>query len=78
LIKIPYGQTLTYQQLATQTGNDIAIRAAAAANGVNAISFIIPCHRIIGSNGDLTGYGGGLRVKKKLLKLEYENRLLRN
>ncbi len=67
---IPYGKTETYLSLSKQLENEKAIRAVAAANGANAISIIIPCHRIIGSDGNLVGYAGGLGVKKKLLKLE--------
>ena len=70
LMKIPYGATVTYSQLAKDIDNDKAIRAVAGANGANAIALIIPCHRVIESNGDLGGYGGGLAVKKRLLKLE--------
>ncbi len=70
LSRIPYGKTCTYLDLAVKLGNKGAIRAVAAANGDNAISVIIPCHRVIGSDGSLTGYAGGLRVKKRLLQLE--------
>jgi methylated-DNA-[protein]-cysteine S-methyltransferase len=70
LMKVPYGETETYSGLSARIGKPEAIRATASANGANAISIIIPCHRIIGSNGDLTGYAGGLAVKKKLLELE--------
>ena len=70
LMKVPYGTTATYLQLAKSIGNENAARAVAAANGANAIAIIIPCHRIIGSDGELVGYGGGLPVKKRLLKLE--------
>jgi len=70
LIKVPYGHTSTYLQLAENVNNKKAVRAVASANGANAISLIIPCHRIIGSNGDLVGYAGGLPVKKRLLELE--------
>jgi len=70
LIKVPYGTTSTYLQLAKETGKAKAVRAVANANGANAIGIIIPCHRIIGSNGELTGYAGGLPVKKRLLELE--------
>jgi len=70
LLKIPYGNTETYLSLSRKIGNEKAIRAIANANGANAISIIIPCHRIIGSDGDLVGYAGGLPVKKKLLQLE--------
>lgn len=70
LIKVPYGTTSTYLQLAKDIDNEKAVRAVASANGANSIAFIIPCHRIIGSNGNLTGYGGGLALKKRLIKLE--------
>ena len=70
LQKVPYGTTATYLELAQNIGNEKAVRAVASANGANSIGLIIPCHRIIGSNGELTGYGGGLALKKKLLKLE--------
>lgn len=70
LMEIPYGQTITYGELATRLGKPAAVRAVANANGANAISIIIPCHRVIGSNNTLTGYGGGLRAKKFLLELE--------
>ncbi len=73
LIKIPYGATSTYLQLAKNINNAEAVRAVANANGANAIALAIPCHRIINSNGDLGGYGGGLTVKKRLLKLEQSN-----
>jgi len=67
---IPYGKTETYAGLSKKLGNEKAIRAVATANGANAISIIIPCHRIIGSDGSLVGYAGGLPAKKKLLALE--------
>ncbi len=70
LMKIPFGKTETYLGLAKTMNNKLAIRAVAAANGANAISIMVPCHRIIGSKGELVGYAGGLSVKKKLLKLE--------
>ncbi len=70
LMEIPYGQTRTYLSLSKELGNEKAIRAVANANGANAISIIVPCHRIIGSNGSLVGYAGGLNAKKKLLELE--------
>lgn len=70
LLKVPYGTTSTYLQLAKDIDNEKAVRAVASANGANSIGLIIPCHRIIGSNGELTGYGGGLPLKKRLLKLE--------
>ena len=70
LLKVPYGQTSTYLELAKNINNEKAVRAVAQANGANAISVIIPCHRIIGSDGELVGYGGGIPLKKRLLKLE--------
>jgi len=70
LIKIPYGKTINYLELATNISNSNAVRAVANANGANAISIIIPCHRVIGSNGELAGYAGGVNTKKKLLNLE--------
>jgi len=70
LMQIPYGKTASYLELAKNIGNEKAVRAVASANGANAISILVPCHRIIGSNGTLTGYAGGLDVKKKLLELE--------
>lgn len=70
LTEIPYGKTMSYLELSQALNNPDAIRAVAAANGANAISIIVPCHRIIGSDGELTGYAGGLEAKKKLLQLE--------
>ncbi len=70
LMQVPYGRTASYLDLAKAIGNEKAVRAVAAANGANAIAIIIPCHRIIGSDGELTGYGGGVAVKRRLLKLE--------
>lgn len=70
LVKIPYGKTNSYLQLSKNLNNPKAVRAVASANGANAISIIIPCHRIIGSDGKLVGYAGGLPAKKKLLQLE--------
>ncbi|MCO5229851.1 MAG: methylated-DNA--[protein]-cysteine S-methyltransferase [Chitinophagales bacterium] len=70
LIKIPYGKTISYIELSRKLSNEKAIRAVASANGANAISIIIPCHRVIGANGNLVGYAGGLYAKKKLLELE--------
>ena len=67
---IPYGETWSYAQLAQRIGAPAAVRAVGAANGSNPIPIIVPCHRVIGSNGDLTGFGGGLPIKKKLLALE--------
>ena len=70
LRSIPYGTTETYASLTSNVAEPTAIRAVAAANGANAISIIVPCHRIIGSSGELVGYAGGLPAKKKLLQLE--------
>jgi len=70
LVKINYGATVTYSELALKLGNKLTIRAVAAANGANALSIFIPCHRVIGSDGNLVGYAGGLNAKKKLLELE--------
>ena len=70
LVTIPYGETWSYADLAKQLGDANAVRAVASANGANAIAVIIPCHRVIGSDGSLTGYAGGLPAKKKLLTLE--------
>ena len=70
LQEIQFGKTMTYQQMANQLGDPKVIRAAASANGKNPISIIIPCHRVIGSDGSLTGYAGGLHRKKWLLEHE--------
>jgi methylated-DNA-[protein]-cysteine S-methyltransferase len=70
LSNIPYGATISYGELAKRIGNPNASRAVGLANGSNPIPIIIPCHRVIGSNGKLTGYGGGLPIKEKLLALE--------
>jgi len=67
---IPYGETRSYKQQSIFLGNESAIRAVASANGENGIAIIIPCHRVIGTNGSLTGYGGGLRIKEWLLSHE--------
>ena len=75
LQQIQYGKTKTYLDLAKQLNNPKAIRAVASANGANAISIIVPCHRIIGSNQELVGYAGGLSAKKKLLELEQGSQL---
>ncbi len=76
LLNISYGKTETYLGLSKKIKNTKAIRAVAAANGANAISIIVPCHRIIGSDGDLIGYAGGLNIKRKLLQLESKQMLL--
>ena len=68
---IPYGETRSYGQLADAIGNRLAMRAVGAANGRNPISIIVPCHRVIGSDGRLVGYGGGLERKRFLLELEH-------
>ncbi|MEW8508459.1 MAG: methylated-DNA--[protein]-cysteine S-methyltransferase [Candidatus Thiodiazotropha sp.] len=73
LMKIPYGATPTYLQLAKEICNEKAIRAVASANGANCIGLVVPCHRVIGSDGQLVGYGGGISVKKRLLNLEQRN-----
>jgi methylated-DNA-[protein]-cysteine S-methyltransferase len=70
LREIPYGETISYLQLAERIGNPKAVRAVGLANGSNPIPIIVPCHRVIGSDGSLTGFGGGISTKKKLLELE--------
>jgi methylated-DNA-[protein]-cysteine S-methyltransferase len=70
LCEIPFGETISYGELARRVGNPNASRAVGLANGSNPIAIVIPCHRVIGSNGKLTGYGGGLPIKEKLLGLE--------
>ena len=70
LFRIPYGQTRTYAEVAKAIGRPTAVRAVGAANGANPVAVIVPCHRVIGSNGSLTGYGGGLPTKQWLLSLE--------
>lgn len=71
LTKIPYGKTTSYLELATNLSKSQAVRAVANANGANAMSIIVPCHRVIGKNGDLGGYAGGLKTKRNLLDLEH-------
>jgi methylated-DNA-[protein]-cysteine S-methyltransferase len=73
LQKIPYGITASYGEIAQRIGRPKAVRAVGAANGRNPIPIIIPCHRVIGSTGKLTGFGGGIPTKKALLKLELEH-----
>jgi len=73
LLKIPYGETRTYGQIAEAVGKPKAVRAVGAANNRNALPIIIPCHRVVGANGSLTGYSGGLDAKRKLLDLEERN-----
>lgn len=70
LLTIPYGETRTYGEIASQIGTPGAFRAVGLANGHNPIGIIVPCHRVIGSNGSLTGYGGGLERKRALLDME--------
>lgn len=70
LLTIPFGETRTYAQIAKQIGQPKAVRAVGAANGRNPISVVTPCHRVIGSSGELTGFAGGLAVKAQLLRLE--------
>jgi O-6-methylguanine DNA methyltransferase len=70
LEEIPYGQTRTYRQIAELVGRPTATRAVGAANGQNPLPVFLPCHRVIGSNGALTGFGGGLETKAELLRLE--------
>ncbi len=74
LTRIPYGATISYSDLAKKMGNPNSTRAVGAANGQNPISIIIPCHRVIGKTGKLTGYGGGMPKKKWLLEHETLNR----
>nr|WP_288933831.1 methylated-DNA--[protein]-cysteine S-methyltransferase [uncultured Allomuricauda sp.] len=70
LLKIPFGKTISYLELSKQLGDVKAIRAVASANGKNPLWIVVPCHRVIGTNGDLTGYAGGLHRKKWLLEHE--------
>ena len=77
LRRIPYGETVTYGELARRLGNSSAARAVGAANGQNPIPIVIPCHRVVGSDGSLTGFGGGLDVKRRLLTLEARHRSAR-
>jgi methylated-DNA-[protein]-cysteine S-methyltransferase len=70
LQRIPYGSTITYRDLAERVGKPAAIRAAGAANGANPLPIVVPCHRVIGSNGSLTGFGGGIEAKRFLLAHE--------
>ena len=73
LLKIPYGETKSYQWVATEIGNKQACRAVGMANNRNPIVLIIPCHRVIGANGKLIGYGGGLPIKQRLLNIEKQH-----
>jgi AraC family transcriptional regulator of adaptative response/methylated-DNA-[protein]-cysteine methyltransferase len=70
LLQVPYGRTASYLDIAQKIGRPEAVRAVANANGQNGIAVIIPCHRVIGSDGSLTGYGGGVAMKKRLLNIE--------
>ena len=70
LLDIPYGHTISYGELAARIGQKSASRAVGLANGSNPLPIVIPCHRVIGANGKLTGYGGGLPIKERLLALE--------
>jgi methylated-DNA-[protein]-cysteine S-methyltransferase len=70
LAKIPYGETISYGELATRVGDPTKARAVGAANGRNPLPVIVPCHRVIGADGSLTGFGGGLDRKRRLLELE--------
>lgn len=73
LLEIPYGKTRSYGDIARRIGRPKAVRAVGAANGRNPLPIVIPCHRVIGSTGDLTGFGGGLDTKEALLRLEAEH-----
>jgi methylated-DNA-[protein]-cysteine S-methyltransferase len=74
LRRIPYGDTITYGELARRLGRSNAARAVGAANGRNPIPIVIPCHRVVGADGSLTGFGGGLDIKRRLLDLEARHR----
>jgi len=76
LCRIPYGETISYLELANRIKNPKAVRAVGLANGANPIAIIVPCHRVIGANGSLTGFGGGLPTKRALLELESGQRTL--
>jgi methylated-DNA-[protein]-cysteine S-methyltransferase len=76
LTRIPYGETISYLELAKRIDNPKAVRAVGLANGANPIAIIVPCHRVIGSNGSLTGFGGGIPTKRALLELEKGQRVL--
>ena len=73
LQEIPYGETVSYGEIAKRIGRPRAVRAVGAANGRNPLPIVVPCHRVIGSTGDLTGFGGGLDTKEALLRLEAEH-----
>jgi methylated-DNA-[protein]-cysteine S-methyltransferase len=70
LVEIPYGRTVSYSELARRVGRPDATRAVGAANGRNPLPIVVPCHRVIGADGSLTGFGGGLAIKRRLLDLE--------
>ncbi|AVP97839.1 cysteine methyltransferase [Ahniella affigens] len=76
LQQIPYGETWSYADLASRLGQAKAVRAVGAANGRNPVPIIIPCHRVIGSDGSMTGFGGGIAIKQQLLELEASQRNL--
>ncbi|MEV6911421.1 methylated-DNA--[protein]-cysteine S-methyltransferase [Amycolatopsis sp. NPDC051071] len=76
LCEIPYGETVSYGRLADRLGRPTASRAVGLANGKNPMGIIVPCHRVVGSNGDLTGYGGGIERKRQLLDFEREGATL--
>lgn len=76
LRRIPYGETISYKELANRIDNPQAVRAVGLANGANPIAIIVPCHRVIGANGSLTGFGGGIPTKRALLELERGQRTL--
>jgi methylated-DNA-[protein]-cysteine S-methyltransferase len=73
---IPYGETISYGELARRLGNPKASRAVGAANGSNPLPIVVPCHRVIGANGKMTGFGGGIPVKEALLALESKQKML--
>ena len=75
LVRIPYGETRSYREIAIGVGRPKAVRAVGAANGRNPLPIVIPCHRVIGTNGNLTGFGGGLEAKAFLLELEAKTKL---
>lgn len=70
LVKVPYGETVSYREIARRIGNPKAIRAVGMANARNPVSIVVPCHRVVASNGKLTGYAGGIAIKEELLKRE--------
>lgn len=76
LLQIPYGETTTYRELAESLGRPTASRAVGLANGRNPISIVVPCHRVLGSDGTLTGYAAGVECKRRLLELERTGRLV--